>query len=123
MFNALTLLAVDCDKSGGFLGLWPWWHYLPSSDFSGCNIVQFNLIHGASDVPLVLLAVIDDLLRVGGLVAVGFTIYGAIQYIISQGSPEQTSKAQSTIINAVAGLAIAIVATAFVSFLGNKLGN
>jgi len=55
-------------------------------------------------------------------VAIAFVIYGAIQYIASQGSPDATSKAQSTIINALIGLAITIVAITFVSFLGRSLG-
>jgi hypothetical protein len=74
------------------------------------------------DVSLVLLAVIDDLLRLAGLLAVGYVIYGAIRYILSQGSPEETAKAQSTIVNALIGLALAMLAVGIVSFVGGKLG-
>ncbi len=127
----ITLLATDaCDKSGGFFGLSPWWAYLPSSSYfngdkSTCEITNFNVLGGGgqpSDAALVLLAVVDDLLRVAGLVAVGFIIYGAFQYVGSQGNSEQTAKAQSTIINALIGLAIAVTAVVFVSFLGSQLG-
>jgi hypothetical protein len=115
---------------GGFFGLIPWYNYLPNADFAnspqpGCNISAFTILSGngqTSDVPYVLLAVVDDLLRVAGLVAVGFIIYGAFQYVGSQGNPEQTAKAQSTIINALIGLAIAVTAVVFVSFLGSQLG-
>jgi hypothetical protein len=114
-----------------FFGLVPWYHYLPATDFGGkgtlgaCDINgNFSLLptSGGGDLPLVLLAVVDDLLRIAGMIAVGFVIYGAIQYIASQGSPDATAKAQSTIINALIGLAIAIVAITFVSFLGRSLG-
>jgi hypothetical protein len=54
---------------------------------------------------------------------VAFIIYGAIQYTASQGNPDSMSRAQNTILNALIGLAVAIVAVAFVSFLGNKLGS
>lgn len=105
-----------------FFGLIPWWQYLPNSDFdNNCNIVSFDVLHG-SDIPLVLLAVVDDLLRVAALVAIAFVIYGAVKYTTSQGDPESASKAQSTIINALIGLVIALISIAFVSFISNQLG-
>ena len=115
-----------------FFGLLPWYHYLPDKDFGvtigtqtfSCDInSNFTFISssGTGDLPLIGLAIVDDLLRVAGIVAVAFIIYGAIQYTTSQGNPEQTSRAQSTIINALIGLAIAMVAVVFVSFLGNSL--
>ena len=113
-----------CDQS--FLGLTSWYHYLPASDFDGnCNIKHFHFLSGATpggDISLILLAVVDDLLRIAGIAAVGFVVYGAIQYIASQGSPEATAKAQSTIINALIGMAVAVASIAFISFLANKLG-
>lgn len=109
-------------KGNEFFGLIPWWQYLPNTDFDNdCNVVQFDVLHG-SDIPLVLLAVVDDLLRVAALVAIAFVIYGAIKYTTSQGDPESTSKAQSTIVNALIGLAISLISVAFVSFISNQLG-
>jgi hypothetical protein len=116
-----------CDQHD-FFGLVPWYHYLtltPARDASGksfCDI-GFTVMNGnQSDIPLVLAAIVDDLLRVAGIVAVAFVIYGAIQYVASQGNPEQTARAQSTVINALIGLAIAIVAIVAVSFIGSSLG-
>lgn len=109
-------------KGNEFFGLIPWWQYLPNDDFDdNCNIVHFDVIHG-SDVPLVLLAVVDDLLRIAALVAIAFVIYGAVKYTASQGDPESVAKAQSTVVNALIGLAVAMVAVAFVSFISNQLG-
>jgi len=132
--SVLTLFAASgtC-PSKGFFGLKPWYHYInDSAHFAdrnpgdgvakACDIVKFKLFPPNSDVPLVLLAVIDDLLRIAAFVALGFLFVGAIQYITSQGQPEDAAKAQSTIINSLIGLAVAIVAVAFVSFLGNRLG-
>lgn len=114
-----------CDKSGGFLGLKPWWYYLPDSSFDNktCEVVKFNVLQGKSDIPLILLAIIDDLLRLAGLVAVGFVLTGGIKYITSQGDPEGIAKAQSTIQNALVGLAVTVIAVAFVSFVGTQLGS
>ena len=75
-----------------------------------------------SSIPLILLAIVDDLLRLAGLAAVFFIIWAGAQYIISQGSPDQAARAKDTIVNAFIGLVIALVAIAFVGYLGAKLG-
>jgi hypothetical protein len=49
-------------------------------------------------------------------------LIGAFQYVGSRGNAERTASAQSTIISALTGLAVALVAVAFVAFLGNRLG-
>lgn len=112
--------------SHSFFGLEPWYKYLPTHDFNAktCSIVNFTLLpqngHPA-DIMYILIAVVDDLLRIAGLVALGFVIYGAIQYVASQGSPDKTSKAQNTITDALIGLAISIAAISIVSLIGSKL--
>ena len=116
--NLFSVAEPGCEKS--FLGLRPWFHYLETNPEPDCGIKEFTVLGPSSDIPLVLLAVVDDLLRIAGLVAVVFVIYGGVMYITSQGNPDQASKAQSTILNALAGLAIALVAIFVVSFLGNK---
>lgn len=111
-----------CTGGGDFFGLTPWYHYLPDGKFEGCNIKHFNLLGKNSDVPLVLLAIVDDLLRIAGIVAVAFVIVGAFKYVASQGSPDETAKAQSTIVNALIGLALATISVGIVSFIGSNLG-
>lgn len=123
-----------CGDPPGFFGLKPWYQFIydndhfENNDTDGCVVNNFTFFPSSStnqpsDVPLVMLAVIDDLLRVAGLVAVAFIIVGAIKYITSQGNPESTAKAQSTILNALIGLVIAVTAITFVSFIGNRLGS
>ena len=68
---------------------------------------------------LIALALLDDLIRIAALVAVGYVIYGGIQYSTSQGSPDATKKAQSTIINALIGVSMAVLAASIVAFIGN----
>jgi hypothetical protein len=109
-------------KPPQFLGLVPWYQYLETD--AKCNVVNFKVLptNGSSDFLLIALAIVDDLLRIAGLVAVGYIIYGGILYVTSQGSPDQTGKAQNTILNALIGLIISVIAVAFVSFIGNKIG-
>lgn len=124
-----------CTK--GFFGLEPWYHFMPASElgYNGdpCAIHCFNFFvqnkhnpnecgETASDVPGVILAIIDDLLRIAALVAVAFIIIGSFQFVGSRGNSERTASAQSTVLNALIGLAIALVAVGFVSFIGNRLG-
>lgn len=121
-----------CSKS--FLGLETWFHYLPASVFdlgdsksaTYCSITgkgfTDHILGGNSYFLLIGLAILDDLIRIAGLVAVGYVIYGGIQYVTSQGSPDATSKAQQTIINALIGVAVAILAASIVGFIGSKLG-
>lgn len=126
LIKILAVAPAACEKP--FFGLVPWYHYLPSgvgggpNDFQGCNIVNFTFLGSNSDIPLILLAIVDDLLRIAGIVAVAFVLYGGFQYVGSQGQPEKTARAQNTITDALIGLAVAIVAISAVSFLGNKLG-
>jgi hypothetical protein len=124
LFKILAIAPHNCQNS--FFGLVPWYHYLPATDFSGCSVVNFTFLspgsNSAGDIPLILLAVVDDLLHIAGLVAVAFVLYGGFQYVSSQGQPDKTARAQNTIIDALVGLAVAIVAISVVSFLGDKLG-
>lgn len=133
-----------CKKD--FFGLVPWYAYMPQSNFNydyfgyaadpnnqpnPCSIKCFNVFNQTvandcgqtkSDIPGVLLAIVDDLLRIAGIVAVAYVIAAGFQYVRSEGKPDDTAKAQSMLVNALLGLAIAIISVAFVSFVGNKLG-
>jgi len=130
MVSALSSFLTHFAAGGGncadqsFLGLWPWYHYLQvSPDSSGaCVVTNFTVLGAHSSILLILLALVDDLLRVAGVLAVGFVIYAGVKYITSQGDPSATAQAQSTLINSLAGLAIALVAIGVVSFIGNQAG-
>jgi len=125
---ALTSANKLCTTEPNFFGLVPWYHYLNVD--ASCHITEdFTLLDKVvggktvqSDLPLILFAILDDLLRIAGIVAVGFVIYGAIQYVVSQGEPDKTTKARMTILNSLIGLAIALVAVGAVSYIGHKLG-
>ena len=135
--NTVQANANDCKRT--FFGLVPWYYYM-DDEFSGssakadgaspCDFKCFNIFNQSianecgktsSDLPALMLAIIDDLLRIAGIVAVAFVFVGAFQFTTSSGNPEQTAKARSTLINAFGGLVVALVAVAFVSFIGSRL--
>ena len=103
-------MAIACSNNT-FFGLPSWYKYVCGRDF---------LI--PEDIPLVLLALVEILLRVAGLVAIGFVVFGAVKYVVSQGEPDKTADAKGTIINALAGMVIATLSVAIVTFMGNRLG-
>lgn len=117
--HSLSRLAVACQPQG-FKLIPTWYQYLESSSVAGKCSPIFSF---PGDIPNVFLAITDILLRVGALVTVGFIIYGGFRYILSQGDPESAKNARQTIINALIGLVITIVATTAVTFVGNALAS
>ncbi len=125
----------SCSKPRLFGVLVPWYEYLDvASDSNDLCKVNFPSNPGAANENggvlgahsaffLIVLAVAEDLIRIAALTAVGYIIYGGIQYMLSGGSPDATKKAQNTIINSLIGLTVAILATSIVSLVGHKLGS
>lgn len=122
MINWLYMFAANPAKCGkDFFGLKPWFEYIKLEN--DCSVRDFKVLGSNSDIPAVLLVVVDNLLRIAGLVAVAFIIYGAVQYATSQGDPEQTNRAKSSIINALIGLGVAIISIGLVTFLGTRISS
>lgn len=121
----LNFLADTCSVRT-FFGIPPWYKYLV-----GSGRMASNKVTGAcelvgklqwSDFTLIALAILDMALRAAGIVAVVFIIYAGFLYVTSDGQPDKTKDAQTTIINALIGLVIALTAISIVSFVGNRLG-
>jgi type IV secretion system pilin len=128
-FMGLTLGATCTPTGSLFLGMPTWYTFLPgiASYAPGFNSTDKNpalvcspSITNLSDIWLIVAAVIEMLLRIAALAAIAFVIVGAVKYVTSQGEPEKTSKARSTIISALVGLAIAVVAAALVTFVAGQ---
>jgi hypothetical protein len=126
MWTSFLLFFADTCSVKTFFGIPPWYKYLV-----GSGRMASNQVTGAcelvgkfqwNDLTLIALALLDMALRVAGLVAVIFVIYGGFQYVTSQGEPDKTKDAQTTIINALIGMGIALISAAFVSFVGNRIG-
>ncbi len=59
----------------------------------------------------------NTILLLVGVVAVLFLIIGGVQYITSAGNPDSVNKAKTTILYAVIGIIVTLVAWAVVSFV------
>lgn len=127
-------VADTCQKS--FLGIPHWYKYLvveretlnsnttPSEtvcQVTGPKAEGSDNLDISKVVTRVALAVIDILLRVGGMVAFVFIVYSGFRFVMSQGNPDQEKAARETAINALIGMVITIFAIAIVTFIGGQL--
>lgn len=119
--------AAECKtESTSFLGFPTWYKYLDPQFADGECTLKFPVDSEGEEsfvlgLPRILLAVFEIILRISGLAAVGFIIYGGVRYILSQGEPEQTKASKNTVLNALIGLVIAMMATAIVNLIGRNI--
>lgn len=106
------------EENPSFLGFPTWYKYLTKSVVNGKCEITFDLVQDWSKI---LLAIFEIILRIGGIASVGFVIFGGFQYMLSQGEPERTKGAKSTILNAMIGLFITLSSTAIVNLIGRNL--
>lgn len=113
----LNLLAAICGNPS-FFSFPTWYKYLPSTGTDPFGQCLFNIDYTSPiTFGLIGLAILDILLRLGGMVAFGYLVWGGLQYVLSQGQPDRTKKALDTILNSIIGLVITLVATGLVSFV------
>ena len=106
--------AADCGKQ--FFGIPYWYKYLDFDD--SCNVVTKN----QENLPAkIILGIIDIALFLAGLLAVIMIIWGGFQFIFANGEPGSIANARKTILNAVIGLIIAILASQIVRFVAYLL--
>lgn len=108
--------AADKACVNDFLGLPPWYKYLEVHTTNQCA----PQINGINDLWLIGIAVIEILTRVAVFAAIAFVVYGGIKYSASRGNTDKVTSAKNTLIDALTGLIIAIVATAVVSFVAGR---
>jgi len=114
---------TGCSTDRFFLGLPRWYEYLETDQVTDRATDEVSCqpkLKNIGQVWLVAAAVIEMLLRVSAVVATAFIVVAGISYITSQGEPEKTKQSLNTIINALIGLTIAIVATALVTFIAGR---
>ncbi len=118
----LSRFAQACEpgKGGDILGFPTWYKYLEGeTTLAGgrCTPI-FNF---PDDIGAILLALFEIILRVGALIAIGFVIYAGFQLMLAQGEPDRIKGARSTIINALIGLVITLLATAIVNLISGTI--
>lgn len=142
MINYLIIRFAAVCPGGDFFGLPKWYKYLDGItqyiapdghiiDPTNSNDAKFlsdpgtvstcvPRVNGLGDVWLVVAAIIELLLRIAVLASISMVVWGGIQYIMSQGEPDKTAKARSTIVSALIGLVISVGAATVVTFFAGR---
>lgn len=124
-FELLTTLvrhfadACQGQTLSDFLLFPTWYEYLSKAKDPTTQICS-PTITGINDVWLIVAAIFEILIRIATFMAIGFIIYGGIQYTTSQGDSKQTNAARNTITSAVIGLVICLLATTIVAFIAES---
>jgi hypothetical protein len=98
----------------------PRWHRGLDCDANGSIDID-----GGEVGPIVFtiaLNVLDIMLRLAGVLAVGFVVFGGFQYMTARGEPENAKKGRDTVIKALIGMGIAMVSAFVVAFVVARLG-
>jgi hypothetical protein len=123
-FAAPTSSACGKDADDQFLSFPTWYRGLKRTvDTNGNCTINLDGADVGSTVFTITLNIIDIALRIIGIMAVGFVIWGGFQYIISRGEPERTKSGLTTIRNALIGMVISMAAAFVVSFIVARLGS
>ena len=105
----------------GFLGLRPWYYGLCTGNSENDTIKEPQGDTATEDMKAfvwtIILNILVDLLVIVGYASMIFIIYGGYQFIMSQGDPGKTRSATQTIIYAVVGLIVVLMAAAITSLV------
>ncbi len=87
------------------------------------TLAQLRGAHGLPnpDTSNVLETVLKTSFVIIGALAVIFVIIGGFQYVLSGGNPNNTSRAKETIIYAIVGLVVSLLAFSIVDFVVGKV--
>ncbi len=86
------------------------------ADIAGCNEGKDdNAVNSAN-------AIIETVIGVVGVLAVGVMIYGGFIFLTSTGDASKVAKGRNILIYGVVGLVVAILAYAIVKFVGGAIG-
>lgn len=114
-FATPAAVSAQCASDQNLLSFPTWYKYLNPVP-PDCEPTLRSL----TDFWLIAAAILEILLRLGALLSVGFIIWGGFRILSSQGDPNTIKESRDTILNAVIGLVITIIATISVNFLAGQ---
>ncbi len=80
-------------------------------------------LNSSTSLSDLIVRIIDILLTFGGVIAVVFVIIGGYQYVVSGGNEETAEKGKKTLINAIIGVIVIVLAYAIINVLVNLVGS
>ncbi len=118
--------AAGCADKGGGITFFPSWY---DGLCKGNSIISPNEMSGTGTggklgawISVIALNIVGMLLYAVGYVSLGFIIFGGFKYMVSGDNSSGTAAARKTILNAVIGLVLSIMAVAIVRFVAGAVG-
>jgi type IV secretory pathway VirB2 component (pilin) len=112
--------AIPCTTGGSFLSFPSWNEGLEcEKDSKGTIYVNVEAVGIETFVWTVVLNGLRILLQIAGILAVVMIIVSGYQYLTSAGSPDKVAKAKTRLLQAIVGLAIALLSSSIVYFINS----
>lgn len=114
-----AVVSANDGCSTSFFGIPAWYRNLTTSD---CEIRSISESGEAGSVSIstfiwtIVLNLADGLFRIAGVVATGFIVFAGLKYMVSQGNASAIAGAKTTLLNAIIGLIIAVLAISITNF-------
>ena len=124
-----SVMADDNNSGGGcgdtqaFFSLRPWYYGLTESINGKCEIKKPSGDGLPQFVWAIVLNILYDVMIMVGYVAIIMIAWGGYLYMFSRGLPDRAERGKKTLIAAVAGLAIAMLASVIMNTIVSILTN
>ncbi|MBQ6127290.1 hypothetical protein IJI69_01190 [Candidatus Saccharibacteria bacterium] len=113
----------SCNATGVFFALRPWYHGLTEPINGKCEIKKPDGNSLPQFVWAIVLNILTDVMIMVGYVAIIMIAWGGYLYMFSRGMPDRAERGKKTLIAAVAGLAIAMLASVIMNTIVSILTN
>ena len=87
----------------------------------GTNVIDQNIALGSTDIRVTVVRIINTVLGLLGIIAVGIVLYGGFVYMTAGGDDTKISTAKKILTNGIIGLVIILSSFAITKFVLNKL--
>ena len=113
----------SCGDTQAFFALRPWYYGLTEEINGKCEIKKPDSDSIPQFVWSIVLNILTDVMIMVGYVAIIMIAWGGYLYMFSRGMPDRAERGKKTLIAAVAGLAIAMLASVIMNTIVSILTN
>ena len=115
--------STSCGDSAAFFALRPWYHGLTEPINGKCEVKKPSGDGLPQFVWSIVLNILYDVMIMVGYIAIVMIAWGGYLYMFSRGMPDRAERGKKTLIAAVAGLAVAMLASVIMNTLVSILTN
>jgi hypothetical protein len=109
-----TVTAASCPTGGNFLTFPAWNRGLECDQYGAVNVKNEGI---PRVVWTIALNVVEILLQVAGLLAVVMILVSAFKYLTNGGDEQKIAAAKTSLLQAIVGLAIALISVTAINFI------